>query len=177
MILVINKIDRGDARIAEVVDEVYELFLDEDADESQIDFPIVYTNAKLGTATLDQATPGDSIKPLLDLIVEHIPAPTSTAGHPFQAQVANLDGSPYLGRLAICRVREGEIERGATVAWCRADGTVSRTAPDRAARGGGARSRPRRVGRARRHHRRRGDRPEIRSARRSPTPAIPGRCR
>ena len=126
VILVINKIDRGDARIAEVVDEVYELFLDEDADESQIDFPIVYTNAKLGTATLDQATPGDSIKPLLDLIVEHIPAPTSTAGHPFQAQVANLDGSPYLGRLAICRVREGEIERGATVAWCRADGTVSR---------------------------------------------------
>ncbi len=126
VILVINKIDRGDARIAEVVDEVYELFLDEDADESQIDFPIVYTNAKLGTATLDQATPGDSIKPLLDLIVEHIPAPTSTAGHPFQAQVANLDGSPYLGRLAICRVREGEIERGATVAWCRADGTVAR---------------------------------------------------
>src|SRR3954470_4281359 len=69
VILVINKIDRGDARIAEVVDEVYELFLDEDADESQIDFPIVYTNAKLGTATLDQATPGQSIKPLLDLIV------------------------------------------------------------------------------------------------------------
>ena len=126
VILVINKIDRGDARSAEVVDEVYELFLDEDADESQIDFPIVYTNAKLGTATLDQATPGGSIKPLLDLIVEHIPAPTYTAGHPFQAQVANLDGSPYLGRLAICRVREGEIARGATVAWCRADGTVSR---------------------------------------------------
>jgi GTP-binding protein len=126
VILVINKIDRGDARIAEVVDEVYELFLDEDADESQIDFPIVYTNAKLGTATLDQATPGESIKPLLDLIVEHIPAPTYTAGHPFQAQVANLDGSPYLGRLAICRVREGQLARGATVAWCRADGTVSR---------------------------------------------------
>ena len=126
VILVINKIDRRDARIAEVVDEVYELFLDEDADESQIDFPIVYTNAKLGTATLDQATPGESIRPLLDLIVEHIPAPTYTVGHPFQAQVANLDGSPYLGRLAVCRVREGEIARGATVAWCRADGTVSR---------------------------------------------------
>jgi GTP-binding protein TypA/BipA len=126
VILVINKIDRSDARVAEVVDEVYELFLDEDADESQIDFPIVYTNAKLGTATLDQTTPGQSIKPLLDLIVEHIPAPTYTAGHPFQAQVANLDASPYLGRLAVCRVREGEIARGATVAWCRADGTVSR---------------------------------------------------
>ena len=126
VILVINKIDRGDARIAEVVDEVYELFLDEDADESQIEFPIVYTNAKLGTATLDQATPGESVEPLLDLIVEQIPAPTYTAGHPFQAQVANLDGSPYLGRLAVCRVREGEVARGATVAWCRADGTVSR---------------------------------------------------
>jgi GTP-binding protein len=126
VILVINKIDRGDARIAAVVDEVYELFLDEDADESQIDFPIVYTNAKLGTATLDLATPGESIRPLLDLIVEHIPAPTYTAGRPFQAQVANLDGSPYLGRLAVCRVREGEIARGAAVAWCRADGTVSR---------------------------------------------------
>jgi GTP-binding protein TypA/BipA len=126
VILVINKSDRSDARVAEVVDEVYELFLDEDADESQIDFPIVYTNAKLGTATLDQTTPGQSIKPLLDLIVEHIPAPTYTAGHPFQAQVANLDASPYLGRLAVCRVREGEIARGATVAWCRADGTVSR---------------------------------------------------
>ena len=158
VILVINKIDRPDARIAEVVDEVYELFFDEDADESQIDFPIVYTNAKLGTATLDQATPGESIKPLLDLIVEHMPAPTYTAGAPFQAQVANLDASPYLGRLALCRVREGEIARGATVAWCRADGTVSRRSADRAPRGRGARARPRRVGRARRHHRRRRDR-------------------
>jgi GTP-binding protein TypA/BipA len=126
VILVMNKIDRPDARISEVVNEVYELFFDEDADESQIDFPIVYTNARLGTATLDQAVPGESIRPLLDLIVERIPAPTYTADHPFQAQVANLDASPYLGRLAVCRVHEGEITRGATVAWCRADGTVSR---------------------------------------------------
>jgi GTP-binding protein len=126
VILVMNKIDRPDARISEVVNEVYELFFDEDADESQIDFPIVYTNARLGTATLDRAVPGESIRPLLDLIVERIPAPTYTADHPFQAQVANLDASPYLGRLAVCRVHEGEITRGATVAWCRADGTVSR---------------------------------------------------
>ncbi|HKV66934.1 MAG TPA: translational GTPase TypA [Gaiellales bacterium] len=126
VILVVNKIDRPDARIAEVVDEVYALFFDEDADESQIDFPIVYTNARLGTATLDPDVPGESIRPLLDLIVSHMPAPTSDPAHPFQAQVANLDSSPYLGRLALCRVRHGEIERGSTVAWCRRDGTVTR---------------------------------------------------
>jgi GTP-binding protein len=125
VILVINKIDRPDARIAEVLDEVYELFFDEDADETQIDFPIVYTNARAGTATLDAAVPGETIRPLLDLIVERIPAPTYTPDHPFQAQVANLDASPYLGRLALCRVREGSVRRGQTVGWCRADGSVA----------------------------------------------------
>jgi GTP-binding protein TypA/BipA len=127
VVLVVNKIDRPDARIAEVVDEVYALFFDEDADESQIDFPIVYTNAKLGTATLDPATAGQNIRPLLELIVSHMPAPTFDPQHPFQAQVANLDSSPYLGRLALCRVRHGGIPRGATVAWCRRDGTITRT--------------------------------------------------
>ena len=127
VILVVNKIDRPDARIAEVVDEVYALFFDEDADETQIDFPIVYTNARLGTATLDAAVPGGSIRPLLDLIVSHMPAPVHDPAHPFQAQVANLDSSPYLGRLALCRVRHGGIGRGATVAWCRRDGTITRT--------------------------------------------------
>ena len=127
VILVVNKIDRPDARIAEVVNEVYELFFDEDADESQIDFPVVYTNARAGTATLDPAVAGTSIKPLFDLIVSSIPAPTFDPAHPFQAQVANLDASPYLGRLALCRVRHGEITRGATVAWCRQDGTITRT--------------------------------------------------
>jgi len=126
VILVVNKIDRPDARIAEVVDEVYALFFDEDADESQIDFPIVYTNARLGTATLDPDVPGGSIRPLLDFIVSHMPAPVSDPAHPFQAQVANLDSSPYLGRLALCRVRHGHVERGSTVAWCRRDGTVTR---------------------------------------------------
>jgi GTP-binding protein TypA/BipA len=127
VILVVNKIDRPDARIAEVVNEVYELFFDEDADESQIDFPVVYTNARAGTATLDPNVAGENIQPLFDLIVSSIPAPTFDPAHPFQAQVANLDASPYLGRLALCRVRHGEVTRGATVAWCRQDGTITRT--------------------------------------------------
>ena len=126
VILVVNKIDRPDARIDEVVDEVYQLFFDEDANSTQIEFPIVYSNARAGIATLEQGAEGDSIKPLLDLIVTHIPAPMHTPGHPMQAQVANLDASPYLGRLALCRVRQGTVERGATVAWCRRDGTIAR---------------------------------------------------
>src|SRR3712207_5812233 len=126
VILVVNKVDRPDARIPEVVDEVYELFFDEGADESQIEFPIVYCNARAGVATLEQGGEGRDIRPLLDLIVSHIPAPTYTDGHPFQAQVANLDSSPYLGRLALCRVREGTIRRTEPVAWCRADGEVRR---------------------------------------------------
>ena len=124
VILVINKVDRPDARIDEVVDEVYELFLDLDADESQIDFPIVYTNAKAGRASLDPADEGTNLQPLLDLLVEHVPAPEFDPGHPLQAHVTNLDASPYVGRLAICRVRHGTIHRGETVAWCRADGSV-----------------------------------------------------
>ncbi len=126
VILVINKIDRPDARVPEVLDEVYQLFFDEDADESQIEFPIVYTNARAGTATMDLEQPGEAIRPLLDLIVSHIPAPTYRPGHPLQAQVANLDSSPYLGRLALCRIRQGELRRGQQVAWCRADGEIAR---------------------------------------------------
>jgi GTP-binding protein len=126
VILVINKVDRPDARIDEVVDEVYELFLDLDADESQIDFPIVYTNAKAGRASLDPATEGTSLQPLLDLLIDHVPAPEFIPGHPLQAHVTNLDASPYVGRIAICRVRNGTIRRGETVAWCRSDGTVER---------------------------------------------------
>jgi GTP-binding protein len=125
VILVINKIDRPDARIDEVVDEVYELFLDLDADESQIDFPIVYTNARAGQASLDPATPGTDLKPLLDLLVERVPAPEYDENHPFQAHVTNLDASPYVGRLAICRIRHGVIRRGETVAWCRAGGEIT----------------------------------------------------
>ena len=126
VILVINKIDRPDARIDEVVDDVYELFLDLDADEEQIEFPIVYTNAKAGTATLNLDEPGSDLQPLLDLLVEHIPAPAYEEADPLQAHVTNLDASPYVGRIAICRVRSGTIRRGEQVAWCRSDGTVEK---------------------------------------------------
>ncbi len=125
VILVVNKVDRADARVAEVVDEVYELFLDLDADESQIEFPIVYCNARAGHASTEGPDElEDSLRPLLDLLVEHIPAPSHEPGHPLQAQVTNLDASPYVGRLALCRVRHGTIRKGQQVAWCRADGTI-----------------------------------------------------
>ena len=124
VILVVNKVDRPDARIDQVLDEVYELFLDLDADESQIEFPIVYTNAKAGWASLDPESQGTDLAPLLDLLVERVPAPEYDPAHPLQAHVTNLDASPYVGRLAICRVRQGVIRRGETIAWCRADGTI-----------------------------------------------------
>ncbi len=126
VILVVNKVDRPDARIAEVIDEVYELFLDLDADEEQIEFPIVYTNARAGWAALEEGEEGTNLHPLLDLLLEHIPAPAHDPEHPLQAQVTNLDASPYVGRLALCRVRHGTIRRGQPIAWCRADGRVER---------------------------------------------------
>jgi GTP-binding protein len=126
VILVVNKVDRPDARIAEVVNEVYELFLDLDADESQIEFPIVYCNARAGHAGSDPDELAADLQPLFDLIVEHIPAPTYEDGHPLQALVTNLDASPYVGRLALCRVVQGSIRRAEPVAWCRADGSVEK---------------------------------------------------
>ncbi|HEV2769747.1 MAG TPA: translational GTPase TypA [Solirubrobacteraceae bacterium] len=126
VILVVNKVDRPDARIGEVVDEVYELFLDLDADETQIEFPIVYTNARDGQASLSEGERGTDLRPLLDLLVEHIPAPEHEPGHPLQAHVTNLDASPYVGRLALCRVRHGSVRRGQPIAWCRTDGSVRR---------------------------------------------------
>jgi GTP-binding protein len=128
VILVVNKVDRPDARIKAVVDEVYELFLDLDADESQIEFPIVYCNAKAGRASLnaDPDALEQDLRPLLDLILERIPAPTYEERHPLQALVTNLDASPYVGRLALCRVLQGTIRRAQQIAWCRADGTIER---------------------------------------------------
>ncbi|HEY3188872.1 MAG TPA: GTP-binding protein [Solirubrobacteraceae bacterium] len=128
VILVVNKVDRPDARIDEVVHEVYELFLDLDADEHQIEFPIVYANARAGWASLepDPAEPPTDLSALLDLLVEHIPAPSYDPGHPLQAHVTNLDASQYVGRLALCRVHQGSIHRGQAIAWCRADGSVER---------------------------------------------------
>jgi len=126
VILVVNKVDRPDARLAAVVDEVYELFLDLDATEAQIEFPIIYCVARDGVASLDPAARGTDLRPLFELLLEHIPAPTYTEGAPLQAAVTNLDASPYLGRLAMCRIHEGTIRRGEPVAWCRLDGSVER---------------------------------------------------
>jgi GTP-binding protein len=126
VILVVNKVDRADARIAEVIDEVYELFLDLDATDEQIEFPIVYTNAKAGWASLTAGAVGTNLEPLMDLLVERIPAPLHDPDHPFQALVTNLDASPYVGRLAICRIHHGVARRGAAITWCRADGSLER---------------------------------------------------
>ena len=128
VVLVVNKVDRPDARIADVVNEVYALFLDLDADESQIEFPIVYCNARAGRASLepDPDGLGPDLAPLLELILEHIPPPVYEEGHPLQALVTNLDASPYVGRLALCRVQQGTIRRAQEVAWCRTDGTITR---------------------------------------------------
>jgi GTP-binding protein len=131
VVLVINKVDRSDARIAEVVDETYELFLDLDATEDQINFPIIYASAKAGRASLnrpDDAGMPDSedLTPLFETLLKTIPAPAYTEGAPLQAHVTNLDASPYLGRLALCRVRQGTIRKGQSVMWCKADGTQER---------------------------------------------------
>src|SRR3954470_115949 len=127
VILVVNKVDRPDARIDEVVHDVETLFLDLDAEEDQLDFPVVYTNAKAGWASLTEGEEGTDLRPLLDLLVEHVPAPEYDTDHALQAYVTNLDASPYVGRLAICRVRHGIIRKGQDIAWCRADGvTVER---------------------------------------------------
>ena len=126
VILVINKIDRPDARIREVVDEVYALFLDLDATEKQIDFPIVYTNARAGQASMDPEKPGTDLTTLIDVIKQRVPPPSYEEGHPLQALVTNLDASPYLGRLALCRVRNGTITKGKAVMRCRIDGTMER---------------------------------------------------
>ncbi len=124
IVLVINKIDRPDARTREVVNEVYELFLDLDADDEQIDFPIVYCDARKGQASLDPSAPGSNLQPLLGLLLDYIPAPRYDESHPVQALVTNLDASPYLGRLALCRVHHGTIRLGQVVAWCREDGSI-----------------------------------------------------
>ncbi len=130
VILAVNKVDRADARIADVVDEVEELFLDLDADVHQLDFPIVYLNARAGRAGLERPTDTDDLAedltPLFELLVDHLPAPTHDPGHPLQAWVTNLDASQFVGRLAMCRIINGTIRKGQQVAWCRADGSVER---------------------------------------------------
>jgi GTP-binding protein len=124
VLVVVNKIDRPDARIAEVVDETFDLLIDLGADDAQVALPVLYTNAREGTATLDLAVPGESLTPLFETILTHVPPPEHEPDHPFQALVTNLDASPYLGRLALCRIQHGTVRRGQAVAWCRADGTI-----------------------------------------------------
>ena len=131
LIVVVNKVDRPDARISAVVDETYDLFmdlLDDDAADA-LDFPIVYASAKAGRASLNQPADGsmpdsENLEPLFQTILEHVPAPSYEEGATLQAHVTNLDASPYLGRLALCRVVAGELKRGQQVAWCRQDGSV-----------------------------------------------------
>ena len=124
VVLCVNKVDRPDARTAEVVDKVYELFLDLGADEEQIEFPIAYTNAKAGWASTVEGEGGSDLRPLFELLIESIPAPEYDEGHPLQARVTNLDADPYVGRLALCRVHQGAVRKGQPVAWCRRDGST-----------------------------------------------------
>jgi GTP-binding protein len=126
-ILVINKIDRPDARTQEVLNEVYDLFIDLDAGEDQLDFPVLYTNGKLGTATTDLNQPGEDLQPLFETIVKTIPEPQGQADGPLQILVANLDYSDYLGRLAIARVFDGTMRTGEEVAIAKLDGTFQKT--------------------------------------------------
>jgi GTP-binding protein len=127
-IVVINKIDRADARPAEVLNEIYDLFIDLDAAESQLEFPVLYTNAKLGMASSDPATTdAQTLRPLFEAIVEHVPPPRGDVTHPLQMLVANLDSSDYLGRIAIGRVFNGRVRIGDPVAVCKLDGRIQET--------------------------------------------------
>jgi GTP-binding protein len=131
VILLINKVDRPDSRIAEVVDEAYGLFLDLDANEEQIEFPIVYASAKAGRSSLNRPDNGampdnENLDSLFEIIFNTIPAPVYHENAPLQAHVTNLDSSPYLGRLALCRIREGVIKKGEMVMWMKNDGTSER---------------------------------------------------
>jgi GTP-binding protein len=125
-IVVINKIDRADARPQEVLNEVYDLFIDLDADEEQLEFPVLYTNGKLGTATSDHASPGGDLEPLFEAIVQTIPPPAGDAAAPLQVLVANLDYSDYLGRLAIARVFNGTLRTGEEVGIAKLNGEIEK---------------------------------------------------
>ncbi|CAB4342350.1 unannotated protein [freshwater metagenome] len=131
VVLVINKVDRPDARIAEVVDETYELFFDLDATAEQIEFPIVYASAKAGRASMTRPVDGGmpdetDLEPLFRTLINSVPAPSYDSEAPLQAHVTNLDASPYLGRLALCRVRNGTIRKGQQVAWMKVDGSIEK---------------------------------------------------
>src|SRR6059058_3234394 len=126
-IVVINKIDRPDARAGEVLNEIYDLFIDLDANEDQLDFPVLYTNARVGTATRDPAGAGDDLRPLFDAVVEHVPPPRGNPDAPLQLLVANLDSSDYVGRIAVGRIFNGRVKVGDPVAVCKLDAAVQET--------------------------------------------------
>ena len=124
IVVVINKVDRPDQRINEVIEEIYELFLDLEASEDQIDFPIIYTDARTGTATLDPEIPGNDLNPFFKVLLQSVPPPAGDPNDPLQVHVTNLDASPYLGRLAVCRVISGVLRENSIVAWGRTDGSI-----------------------------------------------------
>ena len=126
-IVVVNKIDRPDARPQEVLNEIYDLFIDLDATEEQLEFPVLYTNARTGTASRDAAALGQDLRPLFDAIVEHVPPPRGNPDAPLQLLVANLDSSDYLGRIAIGRIFNGRVKIGDPVAVCKLDAAVQET--------------------------------------------------
>src|SRR5688572_4082157 len=126
-IIVINKIDRPDARIQEVLNEIYDLFIDLDAVEEQLDFPVLYTSARAGTSTLSTEVPGQDLRPLFDAIVDHVPPPRGDVQTALQMLVANLDASDYLGRIAIGRIFNGRVRVGDQIAVCKLDGRVQQT--------------------------------------------------
>lgn len=134
VVLVVNKVDRPDSRIKEVVDETYELFMDlidDSTDHSALDFPVVYASARAGRASLNQPEDGgmpdsENLEPLFKTLLETIPAPAYDPEMPLQAHVTNLDASPYLGRLALCRIHAGNLRKGQQVAWCKQDGSISK---------------------------------------------------
>ncbi len=126
-IVVINKIDRPDARVKEVLNEIYDLFIDLDATEEQLEFPVLYTSAKSGTSSLSLDQPGQDLRPLFDAIVDHVPPPRGNAEAPLQILVANLDSNDYLGRIAVGRVFQGRVRMGDAVAVCKLDGSFQET--------------------------------------------------
>jgi GTP-binding protein len=125
--VVINKIDRPDARVQEVLNEIYDLFIDLDATEDQLDFPVIYASAKAGTASMSMEQPGEDFRPLFDAIIEHVPAPRGNVDGPLQILVANLDSSDYLGRIAVGRVFNGTVKINDPVSVCKLDGTFHDT--------------------------------------------------
>jgi GTP-binding protein len=126
-IVVINKIDRPDARVQDVLNEIYDLFIDLDATEDQLEFPVLYSNARAGTATPDLAAPGTTLEPLFEAILAHIPPPAGTVDHPLQMLIANLDSSDYLGRIAIGRIFNGRVGIGDAIAVSKLDGSLEQT--------------------------------------------------